>query len=256
MTDTHTHIYDLQAFTEGPSEALKRAVDAGVGRFVLPNCNEKSVEPLLDLHHRFADCTYIAAGLHPCDAAEDWQAQLRYIFDCMGQEKGLVAIGEVGMDLYWDKSTQERQKKVFAYQIELAQSRSLPLIIHCREALDETLEILNRYRRNVKAVFHSFTRGAEDVKKIRDCGDYYFGINGVVTYKNAPALREALPEIGLDRIVLETDSPYLAPVPHRGRRNESAYVVDVCAKVAEVLDLTPREVEAASDLNATRLFGI
>lgn len=255
MTDTHTHIYDRKAFGEGPCEVLERARKAGVSRFVLPNVNPDSVEPLSSLHKAFPDCTYVAAGLHPCDATENWHGQLDSIM------KGLrncnpVAIGEVGIDLHWDKSTFKRQKEVFERQIDIASELRLPLIIHCREALPETLDILSGRGSGIAAVFHSFTGTADDVRLIREAGDYYFGINGVVTFKNAPGLREALPEIGLDRILLETDSPYLAPVPHRGRRNESAYVVDICRAVGAAMGIDAREVEKVTDINASALFGI
>lgn len=255
MTDTHTHIYDSEAFPEGPEAVVERAMEAGVKRFVLPNVNVESVKPLLTLHHARPECTYVAAGLHPCDATDQWRGQLDTIMSAFEDEKP-VAIGEIGIDLYWEKETLDRQKRVFEAQITIARKKGLPLIIHCREALEHTLEILHKFGKNVPAVFHSFTGSPEQVRAIREAGDYFFGINGVVTFKNAPALRAALPKIGIDRILLETDSPYLAPVPHRGRRNESAYIPDICAKVAEVLNMDMEKVVAITDSNASNFFGL
>lgn len=255
MTDTHTHLYDSKAFADGCQAALLRAKEAGVKRFILPNVNVESVAEMLSLYDANKDCCHIAAGLHPCDAGEAWEAEIKTIFSSIGN-RPLVAVGEVGMDLYWDKSTLERQQSVFVAQIEKAQELDLPLIIHCREALDETLELLSRYGSGVRGVFHSFTGDVEAVDKIREVGDFYFGINGVVTFKNARELRAALPEIGLERMLLETDSPYLAPMPHRGCRNESAYIVDVCSQIASELGITSCDVERATDTNATRLFKI
>lgn len=255
MTDTHTHIYDPEAFPEGSVLAVERALEAGVRRFVFPNVNVKSVAPLLDLHHQYPVCSRVAAGLHPCDGTDKWREELEQIMCAFEHEKP-VAIGEVGIDLYWEKETLERQISLFAAQVQLAREKLLSLIIHCRDALEPTLSVLSEHGKDVPAVFHSFTGKPEDVRRIRELGDYYFGINGVVTFKNAAALRESLPLIGIDRILLETDSPYLAPVPHRGRRNESAYIPDICACIAGVLGLEPEQVAEATDNNAERLFNI
>lgn len=253
MTDTHTHIYDPEAFPEGPAQALQRAVDAGVTRFIFPNVNLRSAGQILALHRQYPDSTFVAAGLHPCDGTDDWPSELDQIMDLLTPARP-VAIGEVGIDLYWEQDTLPRQLDLFAAQVQLARRLSLPLIIHCREALDPVLDVLEKHGRDVPAVFHSFTGTPDDVRRIRALGDYYFGINGVVTFKNAPALRQALPVIGLDRILLETDSPYLAPVPHRGRRNESAYIPAIRDRIAAELGLHPAEVAAATDANASRLF--
>lgn len=255
MTDTHTHIYDPEAFPEGPAQAVERALEAGVTRFIFPNVNVKSVAPLLELHHQYPGCSRVAAGLHPCDGTDNWRGELEQIMSAFEHERP-VAIGEVGIDLYWEKETLGRQLELFAAQVQLAREKSLPLIIHCREALEPTLSVLAEHGKDVPAVFHSFTGTPEDVRRIRELGDYYFGINGVVSFKNAPALRESLPLIGLDRILLETDSPYLAPVPHRGRRNESAYIPDICARIAGVLDIETEQVATVTDRNAERLFNI
>ncbi len=255
LTDTHTHIYDPGAFPEGPGEAVKRAQEAGVYRFILPNVNTQSAPHVLALHRQFPHCTHVAAGLHPCDGTDNWRQELDHILDTLSSAKP-VAIGEVGIDLYWEQDTLARQLELFAAQVQLARKLSLPLIIHCRNALDPVLEVLEKHGRDIPAVFHSFTGTPADVRRIRALGDYYFGINGVVTFKSAPALRESLPEIGLDRILLETDSPYLAPVPHRGRRNESAYLPAIRDCIAAGLHLDPSEVGAITSDNATRFFSL
>lgn len=254
MIDTHTHLY-LPEFAGDGASAVSRALEAGVGMMVFPNVDASTVGMMQTLHRAYPDNTVMALGLHPTEVDGDW----RNIVDEMEEELckgGYVAVGEVGIDLYWDKTALGHQLAAFSRQLEIADSLRLPVIIHCREALDETLKVIGEVNPGVPLVFHSFTGSAEDVRKIRGVCDPMFGINGVVTFKNAGALREALPEIGLDRILLETDSPYLAPVPHRGKRNESAYVVEVCARVADVLGLSPHEVELATDKNARDTFHI
>ena len=168
----------------------------------------------------------------------------------------LSLVKNINKNLYWEKEHRIEQMQAFARQLRIASRLGLPVIIHCREALDETLQVISEVRPDVPLIFHSFTGSPDDVRRIREVCDPFFGINGVVTFKNAKEIREALPLIGLDRIVVETDAPYLAPVPFRGRRNEPAYVVHTCAKIAEVLGLTPQQVEASTDINAKRIFRI
>lgn len=258
MTDTHTHLYSRQ-YGGDAAGAVERALAAGVSHMVLPNTDRDSIEPLLELHRRYPECTSVAMGLHPTDITDAWPEDLAEMERRLDTER-CVAVGEVGMDLYHDRSRCEEQREVFARQLRMAIDRRLPVIIHCREALEDTLEVL----RNVEAeghglpllVFHSFTGSADEVRRIREVCDPMFGINGVVTFKNSVPLQEALSEIGLDHIVLETDSPYLAPVPYRGKRNESAYLPEVCRKVAQLTGKTPAQVEAITDANARRLFDL
>lgn len=254
MIDTHTHIY-MEEFSDGGADALARALSAGVSHMVLPNVDTASVAPMLRLHERFPECTSAALGLHPTEVGDDWK---EIVADMERQlsEGGFVAIGEVGVDLYWDKSRRDQQLEAFAEQLRIADRLGLPVIIHCREALDETLSVISEVKPKVRLIFHSFTGSADDVRRIhRVCGPM-FGINGVVTFKNAKELREALPEITLDRILLETDSPYLAPVPLRGKRNESSYLPAICAKVAEALGVASEEVERATTRNAIEVFSL
>lgn len=264
MIDTHTHIYMREFENEG-SEAVERALGAGVGMMVLPGVDEESARRMKRLHELCPADTVLSLGLHPTELGEDWEEKLLKIEkELEGCE--IKAIGETGMDLYWDATFEQRQREAFSRHIDMAVERGdgspLPVIIHCREALGPVLEVIadrkNFYgeEKLPPLIFHSFTGSREDVERIRAICDPWFGINGVVTFKNAATLREALPEIGIDRIILETDSPYLAPVPKRGRRNESSYLPFIRDKVAETLDLAPGEVERITDNNARKIFNI
>ncbi|MDE5874536.1 MAG: TatD family hydrolase [Muribaculaceae bacterium] len=254
MIDTHSHPY-LPNFPEGGAAVVDRAVAAGVGHIIMPNVDADTIATMMALHQERRDVTSVAMGLHPTEVKDDWEG----VVDRMRRliaEGGFVAVGEVGIDLYWDKTREREQREAFAAQLRIAREFRLPVIIHCREALDATLETIKGADVDVPLIFHSFTGSREDVRKIREVCDPYFGINGVVTFKNAQELREALPEIGLDRILLETDSPYLAPVPFRGKRNESAYLGHVCRMVASTLGIGEEEVERVTDSNAVKVFSL
>ena len=256
MIDTHTHLYLRDSFAADIDEVMARAADAGVRQMVFPNIDAASVAPMLELHDRFPDSTHIAAGLHPTEVTADW---LRQTEECLSllDRRRCVAVGEIGMDLYWDKTFAAEQREALAMQLREAHRRGLPAIIHCREALEETLDVMRGLGNELPpVVFHSFTGTPSDVEAIRQVTDAMFGINGVVTFKNAASLREALPAIGAERIMLETDSPYLAPVPHRGKRNESAWTRHVLLAVADVLGLPADRTEEITDANAARFFGI
>lgn len=256
MTDSHTHLYG-EEFSEGGVPAVERALAAGVNRMILPCIDPTSVGPMLALHTRFPENTSIALALHPTEVREDWRERLEEIRRGFG-DAALCAIGETGIDLYWDRTYRGQQKEAFAFHLELAREMSLPVIIHCREALDDTLEVIethgSRHGALPPLIFHSFTGSPDDVERIRRTADAWFGINGVVTFKNAGSLREAVGVIGLDRLLVETDSPYLAPVPKRGKRNESAFLPYILHKVAELCGVPPVEAERVTDANAAKLF--
>ncbi|MCM1291526.1 MAG: TatD family hydrolase [Prevotella sp.] len=256
MIDTHTHIYLREDFEDKVTDVIKRALGAGVRCFVFPNIDQGSVDDIIAAHINNKAVTKIAAGLHPTEVREDWRAVTDEIFERLSA-CDIVAVGEVGIDLYWDRTYREVQMDAFEYQLYKAYEKGLPAIIHCREGLDEVLEVFRRLGDNLPVVvFHSFTYGPDAVEMIRDVTDAYFGINGVVTFKNASEVRESVKRIGLERILLETDSPYLAPVPHRGKRNESCYLGLIRDKIAEVLGVSSREVEDATDRNAVKVFGL
>jgi len=262
MIDTHTHLY-MEEFTaddpEGGAGAVDRALEAGVRRMVFPAVDRESVAPIIDLHSRRKDCTFLAAGLHPTEVGDDWEEELREIVDKLLPLRP-VAIGETGMDLYWTDENLELQKDAFIAQLLLAVKLDLPVIIHCRDAVEECCECIGKAiaatpsHQLTTLIFHSFTGTPEDVARIRRVCDPYFGINGVVTFKNAKTLPDAVRQIGLERILLETDSPFLAPVPKRGSRNESAFIPYINDRIAGILGVSPQEVDAATTRNANKVF--
>ncbi len=253
IVDTHTHLY-LPEF-ESPSAAVERAIGAGVGHMVFPNVDLSTIEPMLALHKLYPGNTSVAMGLHPTEVGDDWESVLARIESEFDSTCKFVAVGEIGIDLYWDKTYRLQQREVFRRQVNWAADRGLPVIIHCREGLDDVLDVLSSVERLPTGVFHSFGGSVVDVERIRSIGDFYFGINGIVTFKNS-SLRDVLPSIGIDRLLLETDSPYLAPVPHRGKRNESAFIVHTAAYVANVLCLSQQDVHDITTANASSLFNL
>lgn len=254
LTDTHTHLYDPAFDADGGgSTAVDRAIAAGVERMIFPNVDTASVEPLETLAAQYPGRVFMAMGLHPTEVHPDWQPTLAAIeARILAAPERYVAIGEVGIDLYWDTTCRQEQIEAFERQARLAVQLDKPVIIHCREGLADTLDALRRVP-GVRAVFHSFGGTADDVAAIRAEGDFYFGINGIVTFKNS-GLREVLPEIGSGRIMLETDSPYLAPVPKRGRRNESAYLPYIAQTVADALEMSVEKLAEITTANAAEFF--
>lgn len=257
MIDTHTHLYD-QAFCadgESPSDAVRRALEAGVEKMVLPGCLYADLSLMYKLKGEFPENVYLAAGLHPTELPQEGVAEEleKIAAKLRGHTADFVGVGEIGIDLYWDKSRREEQMVVFERQCGWAAELGLPVIIHCREGLDETLEVLHGLSKLPQGVFHSFSGVGADIERILSVGDFYFGINGIVTFKNS-GLRQVLPSIPADRLLLETDSPYLAPVPKRGRRNESAYLPFTAACIAETLGTTVESISSQTTANARRLF--
>ncbi len=255
MIDTHTHLY-LDEFKPSTADAVNRAIEAGVEHMIFPNIDVSTIAPMKELQAQFPSRVSLAMGLHPSEVKDDWMQQLATLRKELDSDFPYVAIGEIGVDLYWDKSMRLEQLQAFYQQLLWAAELDLPVIIHCREALDETLEVMGALPKPVKGVMHSFGGTPQDVERIRRVApDIYFGINGIVTFKNS-RLRETLPAIGLDKLLLETDSPYLAPVPMRGRRNESAFIIHTAAHVADALGVNLDTLDAATSANARELFGI
>lgn len=241
-------------FDDDRHQAVERALEAGIKAMILPGVNLESVEPMISLYTEFPENMFLAPGLHPTDAKEDWREELREIWTRM-EGYPAVALGESGIDLYWEKESLPRQKEVFARHLEEGAKRRLPVIIHSREATDASLEVIEEFDGELPPlVFHSFTGSPEEARKILDRTDGMFGINGVVTFKNAAPLREAVKLIGLDRIMLETDSPYLAPEPNRGKRNESAWIRNVADRLADIFGTDFATIDAATDRNAIDFF--
>lgn len=255
MIDSHTHIY-MEEFDTDRSEVINRAINNGVCAMILPNVDLESIDALHNTISQYPTRCYAAMGLHPTSVTPQYAEQLatiRPLFDT----HSYCAVGEIGIDLYWDKTYRNEQCIAFAEQIRWAQELQLPIIIHCREALDTTIEVLKQFPYNsVRGVFHSFTGTPEQVATIRrEVGDFYFGINGIVTFKNA-RLDDLITAIGIDRILLETDAPYLAPTPHRGKRNEPAYTPHMAARIAQILNISIEEVDLATTANTRTLFNL
>ena len=264
MIDTHTHLYMPVFSADGPSgceQAVDRAAEAGVEIMILPSVDRESAAEAAILHASRPDRTRTAMGLHPTEAGSDWREELEDIIRILEPTRP-VAIGETGIDLYWDDSNLKYQKEAFTAQLLLGARKKMPVIIHCRDAVRECCGCIAKARgmsdggRLSTLIFHSFTGSPEDVRLIRECCDPYFGINGVVTFKNSGSLPDSVAEAGLDRIILETDSPYLAPVPKRGRRNESAFLPYINDKIAGVLGVAPQEVADITTRNAKQIFSI
>lgn len=253
IVDTHTHLY-LSEFDEDAKgkDAVNRAIEAGVGKMIFPNVDLNTIAPMKALASQFPDNVRMAMGLHPTEVKESWREDVSATIEEF-QIDNYIAVGEIGIDLYWDKTFEEQQMQAFERQVAFAQSNELPIIIHCRDGLDQALEVLQQFQ-GVKGVFHSFGGDIADVEKIRNVGDFYFGINGIVTFKNCK-VRDTIPEITLGRLLLETDAPYLSPVPHRGKRNESAYLVNTAQHIADYLATKLEAVAEATTSNAYSLFG-
>lgn len=253
MIDTHTHLYlpEFETDSNGAA-AVSRALNVGVDHLIFPNVDISTVEPMEKLAAVFPDHISCAMGLHPTEVKSSWHEDLAQIMEILADGSRYVAVGEVGIDLYWDKTFRREQMEAFDMQVARAEELHLPLIIHCRDGLDETLEVMSGHP-HARAVFHSFGGTEEDVARIRRIGDFFFGINGIVTFKNSK-LRNILPVIGAERLLLETDSPYLAPVPHRGKRNESSFLPHIAAHVAEHMGMTVDEIDSITTANARKLF--
>lgn len=255
MIDTHTHLYLPDYEGDDKCAAVDRALAAGVELMVLPGVDAGSIQPILDLHAARPEATAICAGLHPTELHDDWREHLERIEAELRSERPYVAVGECGLDLYWEQDDLPRQLEVCEAQLDLADSLGLPAIIHCREAMPQMLDLMQaRAGRLPQMVFHCYSGTSDDVGRLRRLlPDVMFGIGGVVTFKKSP-LPAILPTIGIDHILLETDAPWLAPVPMRGRRNESAYVPHVAAKVAETLAISVDAVDASTTAAARRFF--
>ena len=251
FTDTHTHLYDEQ-FRDDACAAVERAVRAGVTRMVFPDIDSTSRQAMNDLAGKYPGNIYTCLGLHPTSVGPGWEEELEKIESLAGP--GICAIGETGMYCYWSREFVREQEAAFERQVRLACRLRLPVIIHAREATELILNVLERCKAlSPRGVFHAFTGSRETFARIMKLGDWYVGIGGVVTFRNA-SIAETVKDIPLDRIVLETDSPYLTPVPHRGERNESSYIPLIAGKVALQKGTSIEEVAMATTRNAERLF--
>ena len=252
MIDTHTHLYS-EEFDEDRQEMIQRALQKGVSKFYLPAINSETHEKMLNLEAEFTGQTISMMGLHPCYVKpENWEEELELVYKYLNQRK-FAAIGEIGIDLYWDKTTLDIQVKAFEQQIDWAIEKDLPIVIHTRESFDETFEVLERKKHpKLRGIFHCFSGNLEQALQAIDL-NFLLGIGGVVTFKNGK-IDQFLSEIPLDKIVLETDSPYLAPVPLRGKRNESSYLDLVVGKLVNIYNKDFSEIDRITTENAEKLF--
>lgn len=251
--DTHSHLYD-EAFADGMDLAVERAVQEGVTGIILPDIDSSSRKQMFDLAHRHPGRLYPCLGLHPTSIDTDWMTELEKLDEFKNEP--IVAIGEIGIDCYWSKEFLEQQKEAFRIQLKMAHDRDLPVIIHSRESTEIILDILKECRNlNLRGVFHAYSGSKETYRELQKSGDWHVGIGGVLTFKKA-SIAETVKDIPLERIVLETDSPYLTPVPFRGKRNESAYIPHIAAKLAEIKGIDILEAAQQTTLNAKSLFKI
>jgi TatD DNase family protein len=252
MIDTHTHIY-LDAFEADIQEVLERAKEAGVERFYLPNIDKDSIEDLKALAAAHPHI-YPMMGLHPSHVKEDFEEQLAAIWQELEGETKYYAVGEIGMDLYWDKTFVEEQKDVFRRQIRKAKEMQLPIVIHCRDAFDETFDVLEAEADDqLFGIFHCFTGNLEQAQRALAL-NLKLGIGGVVTFKNG-GLDKVVADLRIEDLVLETDAPFLAPAPFRGKRNEPAYLEQIAQKIADIHQVSKAEVSRITSENALKIFG-
>ncbi len=254
FVDTHTHMYDEQ-FGGESADAVLRAIQAGVSKMIFPDIDRASRNRMFALAAEFPGKVFPCLGLHPTSIGPGWEQEMEEIEEMAGKT-GIKAVGETGMDCYWSREFVREQEDAFERQIRLACSLGLPVIIHSRDATDLIFKVLDRCRAlSPRGVFHAFSGSRETFERLSGYGDWYVGIGGVITYKKA-SIAETIRHIPLDRILLETDSPYLTPAPHRGERNESGYIPFIAAKIAEQKDISVEEVARVTTENAERLFNI
>jgi TatD DNase family protein len=250
--DTHAHLYSKK-FGSGRNDMIQRAIDAGVTRMYLPNIDQESIEAMLDLEAAFPGHCFAMMGLHPCSVNADYETELAIVERYLGERKW-AGVGETGIDLYWDKTFLEEQKIAFARQIEWAKDLNLPVIVHARESNEECLAVVKAGQDGrLRGIFHCFSGTSEQAQRMIDLG-FMLGIGGTVTYPKSD-LPDILRPIPMEHIVIETDAPYLPPVPHRGKPNESAFVVLVAEMLSEIKVMPPTEIARITTENALRMFG-
>ncbi len=253
IVDTHCHLY-LDEFKADIKEVMERAEAEGVNKFYLPGIDSAEIENIFLLEEKFPGKCIAMMGLHPCSVKENYLKEMAIVEDWLAKRK-FAAVGEIGLDFYWDKSFAAQQYEAFRMQIELSLQYKLPIVIHTRNAMQETIEVVKAYRsKGIKGIFHCFGGTVENAKEIIDAG-FYLGIGGVLTYKKS-GLAEVLEKIDLEHLVLETDAPYLTPVPFRGKRNESSYLKYVVEKLSLIKNVPVEEIASVTTANAEKIFGL
>ena len=253
LTDTHTHLYAEQ-FDEDRDQMIQNALDLGIKRFFIPAIDGSYYPKMFALESTFPGHVFLMAGLHPTHVKDDFERELAVVKKQLDSHK-FYAVGEIGMDLYWDKTFKKEQQEAFLLQISWAKERALPIVIHCRDAFNEIFEVLDKVNDDhLFGIFHCFTDNKQQADQIINYG-FKLGIGGVVTFKNG-GIDKFLSEIPLEHVVLETDSPYLAPVPYRGKRNESSYLINILSKLVDIYNLSPEEIAKITTKNSQDIFGI
>ena len=251
--DTHSHLYSSQ-FNDDRTQVVINAIANGVSTILLPNISSKYTKGMLVLCAEFPNNCYPMMGLHPCDVSEEnFKHEIAHVEKELETGK-YTAVGEIGLDLHWDKSTLEIQKKAFIHQVKLAKKYKLPIAIHVRESFAEAIELIEKLNdENLRGVFHCFTGNIEDAQRVINLGGFYLGIGGVLTFKNS-GLDKTISEVDLQHLILETDAPYLAPTPFRGKRNESKYIINIAEKLADIHQISIEKVAEITTENAKKLF--
>ncbi|MDX1543459.1 MAG: TatD family hydrolase [Christiangramia sp.] len=253
ITDTHTHLYS-EAFDDDRDEVIEKAIQNNITRFFIPAIDSEYTQRMYELEKKYPENVFLMMGLHPTHVKENFQEELKYV-EAEFQKRDFFAVGEIGIDLYWDKSTLEIQKQAFTRQIQLAKKYALPIVIHCREAFDEIFEVLESEKdERLFGIFHCFTGTYEQAEKALSY-NMKLGIGGVVTFKNG-GIDKFIGQIPISNIVLETDSPYLAPKPYRGKRNDPVYLLKVVEKLADLYNISLEEVAKITTANSKEIFGI
>jgi TatD DNase family protein len=250
-TDSHAHIY-LKDFDEDRSAILRQCMDEDIKKIYMPNIDHTSIDDMMEVEHRHPLQCFSMMGLHPCSVKKDFESELYKVEEWLAKRR-FTAVGEMGTDLYWDKTFWEQQQEAFKVQVDWARKYRLPIVIHCRESIDQTIELLEPLLDGkLTGIFHCFSGNLEQAKKIISMG-FYLGIGGVITFKNG-GLNKILPDIDLEKLVLETDSPYLAPTPFRGKRNSPLYIPHIASKIAEIKNVSLSDVKSITSRNVNALF--
>jgi TatD DNase family protein len=251
--DTHAHLYS-EEFKADLDVVLSRSEEANIGKIFMPNIDRTSIDGMMEIELKAPSKYHPMIGLHPCSVKRDFEKEL-YIVEEWLNKRQFVAIGEIGTDLYWEKSFWVEQQEAFKIQVQWAKKFQLPLVIHCRESMDETIELLKPFvDGKLTGIFHCFSGSMEQARKIVEM-NFYLGLGGMATFKNG-GVNKVIPDLDLSRVVLETDSPYLAPVPYRGKRNEPSYIPVIGQKVCDLKKITPEELQKATTENAQKIFNI
>tara|TARA_B100000900_G_scaffold350486_1_gene317069 strand:+ start:256 stop:1029 length:774 start_codon:yes stop_codon:yes gene_type:complete len=253
LVDTHTHLF-AKEFDNDINVVVENAISNGIEKMLLPNIDSSTTKAMINLCKQYPNNCHPMIGLHPCSVKkENIKEEIEHILDEL-KKNSFVAIGEIGIDLYWDKTTLDIQKEAFETQVKIAKEKNLPIVIHTRNSFEEAYKIVEKLNdKNLSGVFHCFSGNLDDAKKIIELENFYLGIGGVVTFKNG-GIDKIINQISLEHLILETDSPYLTPVPNRGKRNESKHILDIAKKLSEIYEVSINDISKKTTHNANKLF--